>query len=429
MKLLLKQVTICDKLSPHNGSTKDILIINGKITSIEDSIDAGDAEVIEEKDVLVSPGWVDVFAHFNDPGNEYKETIETGIEAATAGGYTNVFVLPNTNPVVGNKSLVEYIAQKAKHAIVNVFPLGSITKNAEGKELAEMYDMRKSGAIAFTDGTNPVQTPGLFLKALQYVRAFDGTLIQLPIDRSIGKHGLMNEGITSTRLGLPGLPAIAEELIITRDIELTKYTGSKLHITGVSTAKGLALIAGAKAAGVKISCSVTPYHLFFCDEDLVTYDTNLKVDPPLRTRQDMVALREGVLNGTIDCISSHHLPQDWDHKVCEFEYAQPGINALQSTFNVINHTFPALPVDRLIEILSTKARQLFSLQQNAIDVNNDADLTIFTRSGETTLTTETNKSRSNNNPFINLSLRGAVLGVINKEKKSLNINHQAWNQK
>lgn len=420
MKLLLKQVTIADKLSPYNGLVKDILIEDGLITAIDNAFEATGAKVIEGENVFASQGWVDIFSHFNDPGFEFKETLETGAIAAASGGFTNVFVLPDTNPVISNKSLVEYVIQKSKALPVNILPLGSVTKNVEGKELAEMYDMRNAGAIAFSDGLHPVQTPGLFLKALQYAKAFEGVLIQLPADRSIGTFGLMNEGITSTKLGLPGMPALAEEIMVSRDIELTKYTGGKLHITGISTAKSLALITKAKQQGISITCSVTPYHLFFCDEDLHEYDTNLKVDPPLRSRNDMLALQQGVGNGMIDCIATHHLPQDWDNKVCEFEYAKPGMIGLETCFSIINTILSNLGVERLADLLSNNAREIFSLDKHPININSIADITLFERDTEYTFNQAHIRSKSNNTPFINKQLKGKVIGIINKDKLYLN---------
>jgi len=418
MKILLKQVTIADPLSPFNGSVKDILIVNGIVSRVADTITN---EHGAEDDIQIvtggtlSPGWVDIFSHFCDPGFEYRETLESGAAAAAAGGFTQVFVLPNTNPCVQNKSQVEYIVQKSKHLPVTIHPLGAVTKGIEGKELAEMYDMQNSGAIAFSDGIQPVQSPGLMLKALQYVKAFNGVVIQVPLDKSIGQHGLMNEGIISTRLGLPGIPAIAEELIIQRDIELLKYTGSKLHITGVSTAKGLTLIQKAKEEGLDVTCSVAPYQLYFCDEDLQGYDTNLKVNPPLRTRTDMMALREAVQNGLVDCIASHHLPQNWDSKTCEFEYAKNGMLGLQTAYAAVNTAVPGLTTNRVVDLFSQNARRIFNLPLVTIKEGAAAEFTLFAPAGQFTLRKEDIKSKSYNTPFVQVPLTGKVAGIIAKD--------------
>ena len=419
MKLLLRQVTLSDKNSPHNGLVKDILIINGIIKSIENNINTADAQVINAENLFVSFGWVDVFAHFNDPGFEYKETLETGANAAAAGGFTHVFVLPNSQPVTDNKAAVEYIVQKSKALPVNIHPLGAVSKKTEGKEPAEMYDMHNSGAIAFSDGLRPVQSPGLLLKALQYVKAVDAVIIQLPVDESIAKAGLMNEGITSTQLGLPGIPSIGEELMISRDIELAKYTHSKLHITGISTAKGIAMVQSAKADGVQVSCSVTPNHLMFCDEDLLTYDTNLKVNPPLRNSADMMALRNAVETGIVDCIATHHLPQDWDSKNCEFEYAQPGTIGLETAFGIVNQLFTEMSTDKLVDLLSENARTIFFTNKNSIAEGEIADLTLFERDSEYNFDVKNIKSKSRNTAFTDKPLKGKVFGIINKDKVHL----------
>lgn len=416
MKILVKQAVIADPNSPFNGQVTDILIEEGIITSIAPLLSKPTDEVISAEGLTIAPGFVDIFANFCDPGYEYKETLETGAEAAAAGGFTRVFVIPNTQPVVDSKSQVEYISQQSKSLPVTIYPLGSITKGIEGKVLAEMYDMRQSGAIAFSDGTLPVQSPGLLLKALQYVKAFDGVLIQLPLDKSIGAGGLINEGVISTRLGLPGIPALAEEIIIKRDIDLLRYTGSKLHITGISTAKGLELIAAAKKEGLSISCSVTPYHLFFCEEDMQTYDTNLKVNPPLRSKSDMLALREGVLSGTVDCIASHHMPQDWDNKTCEFEYAKNGMTGLETSFAVVNHLLPELKPERLIALFSLNARNIFQLPATNIAEGNVAELTLFSKKAITQISKENLKTKSPNTPFMERELNGKVLGIIHKSQ-------------
>lgn len=422
MKILVRQVTIADPNSPFNGQVTDILIHGAQIAKIAPQISDTADEIIEADGLCVSPGWVDIFSHFCDPGYEYKETLETGADAAAAGGFTHVFVLPNTQPVVDSKTQVEYISQKSRSLPVTIHPLGAITKGIEGKDLAEMYDMKNSGAIAFSDGISPVQSPGLFLKALQYVKAFDGVLVQLPLDKSIGAGGLINEGVISTRLGLPGIPSLAEEVIIKRDIDLLRYTQSRLHITGISTKNSLALIAAAKKEGLNISCSVTPYHLFFCDEDLQTYDTNLKVNPPLRSKEDMLALRDAVVNGLVDCIASHHMPQDWDNKVCEFEYAKNGMTGLETSFAVVNHLLPELTPARIAALYSLSARNIFHLPITAIAEGNTAELTLFTQKEKTQISKSRLKTESSNTPFLDRELDGKILGIIHKGKLTLNQN-------
>ncbi len=421
MNILLRQVLIADATSTFNGTVQDILIQNGTIRSIGPSPSTpADTQVIESEGWVASPGWVDVFAHFCDPGLEFRETLESGAQAAAAGGYSHVFTLPNTQPAVYNKTQVEYIVQQSARLPVSLHPLGAITKGLEGKELAEMYDMKSSGATAFSDGIYPVQSPGLLLKALQYVKAFDGVVIQLPLDDSIGKQGLMHEGIVSTRLGLPGIPALAEELIIHRDIELLRYTGSKLHITGVSTAKAVALIAQAKAEGLQLTCSVTPYHLSFCDEDLQTYDTNLKVNPPLRSREDMLALREAVKKGLIDAIASHHLPQNWDHKTCEFEYAKPGMTGLQTAYAAVHTAVEGLTEQQTTALFGGNTRTIFGLPAATIAENGHADITLFKPAGNTTLSKSNNRSKSLNTAFLDKTLNGQVIGIIHKGNIHLN---------
>ena len=418
MKVLIKQAHIICSSSPFHGQVKDILIIDGIIDKIADNITENAEEIIANDNMHVSIGWMDVFAHFTDPGYEHKETLATGAAAAAAGGFTDVMIVPNTNPAVSSKSQVEYIVQKSVALPVNIYPIASITKNTEGTALAEMYDMHASGAIAFSDGTQPVQSPGLLLKALQYVLAINATIIQVPDDKSISAHGLMNEGIASTRLGLPGKPAIAEELMIVRDIELLKYTKSKLHITGVSTKKGIELIAAAKKEGLNISCSATPYHGWFCDEDLAAYDSNLKVNPPLRTRADMMAVRQAIQDGTADCIASHHFPQHWDDKTCEFEYAKNGMIGLQTLFAAVNSFENDLP--KLIDQLTIAPRNIFGLSLPQIKEGNLACITLFNPLQQYIFEERMILSKSHNSPFIGKTLKGKVIGIINKNKTVIN---------
>lgn len=414
MSVLIKQVVIVCKESPFNGQCKDILIQDGNITAIADLINQPAERVIAVDGLHVSIGWMDSFAHFCDPGFEYRETIESGTLAAAAGGFTDVLLLPNTDPVVCTKSQVEYISQKTTSAGVKVYPLGAVTKNAAGKELAEMYDMANSGAIAFSDGLNPIQDGSLLLKALQYVKTIDGTVIQVPDDKTIGGNGLMNEGIISTQLGLPGKPAMAEEIMVARDIELAKYASSNLHFTGISSAKSLEHIRAAKEEGIKISCSVTPYHLFFSDDDLQHYDTNLKVNPPIRTQSDRQSLLQGLLEGTIDFVASHHVPQHHDAKVCEFEYAKNGMVGLESLFgavwSVLNEKWT---IAELVERLSVSPRKTFGLSIPQIKEGNTATLTLFNPNASHQFEENNIQSNCINSAFIGKQLMGKVIGIIN----------------
>ena len=420
MTILLRQVKIADTKSPFNGLVKDILLQDHQIISISDKYKGEADQTIELKSAFVSPGFVDPFVHFCDPGMEHRETLHSGAEAAQQGGFTTVFVIPNTKPVIDTKSQVTYIKQHSQDLPIHILPIGALSKKLEGKDLAEMIDMHSNGAVAFSDGLYPVQSTLLFLKALQYVKAFEGVVIQMPIDKSLGSLGLMNEGLLSTRLGLPGIPSIAEELIIHRDIELLKYTHSKLHITGVSTAKGIALIAAAKKEGLQITCSVTPYHLFFTEEDLNNYDTLLKVFPPLRTLDDQKALIAAVENGTVDCISTHHMPQDWDGKTIEFENAKAGIASIETSFAAVKQVIPSLSEIKLSELFSTNARSIFNLNAASITEGAEAELTLFSTKESTSLSKESSKSKSANSPFWNIALSGKVLGTYVKGRLSIN---------
>lgn len=421
MQVLIKQAKIISPASPLNGLTKDILITNGIIAKIADFITESAAQVIEQAGLCISIGWVDVFSSFGDPGFEYKETLETGTAAAAAGGFTEVMVLPNTNPVVQSKTQVEYIVQKSKALPVTVYPIGAVTKNAEGKDLAEMYDMHQSGARAFGDGVHTVQSSGILLKALQYVKSFEGIVIQIPDDKSIGANGLMNEGIVSTQLGLPGKPAIAEELMVARDIKLARYTDSKIHFTGISSAKSLEYIKRAKEGGIAVTCSVTPYHLFFTDEDVRGYDTNLKVNPPIRTETDRQALLKAVTDGTVDCIATHHFPQNWDSKTCEFEYAKEGMIGLETLFGVLGKTVIGnWSLEKCIDALSIAPRTIFGLPVPEIKEGAAANITLFDAAAEYVFEEPMIRSKSKNSPFIGKELKGKVIGIINKGKIVLN---------
>ncbi len=414
MKVLIKNATLLSPSSPFHGKIQDFFIDNGIISKIGNGLKINADKTIEIKGLCVSCGWVDCFANFCDPGQEYKETLETGANAAAAGGFTEVMLIPNTQPVVYNKSQVEYLIQKSKSLPVKIHPIGAITKNAEGKELSELYDMYNTGAISFSDGLNPVQSSGILQKALEYILTIDATIIQLPDDKSIGTHGLINEGEVSVKLGLQGKPALSEELMIARDIELVRYTNSKIHFTGISTRKSLELIAAAKKEGLHVSCSVTPYHLFFCEDDLVNYDTNLKVNPPLRTKEDREALREGIKNGVIDFIASHHQPQGWDNKVCEFEYAKNGMEGLESVFGAAGTC--GISTDIFVKMQTENIRKIFNLPVPSITEGENANLTFFIPDEEHVFEEKNIFSKCRNNAFVGKKLKGKVIGIINGDK-------------
>lgn len=416
MTVLIKQARIIDPSSPYNETRQDILVESGIIKNIGSDLHNTEGETVSASGLHVSPGWVDIFSNFSDPGYEFRETLESGSRAAAAGGFTDVFVIPNTKPVTDNKSQVEYLSRKSGSLAANIHPIGAVSKNAEGKDLAEMYDMRNSGAVAFSDGTNPVQSGGLLLKALQYVKAFDGVIIQIPDDKSVGANGLIHEGIISTRLGLAGKPMMAEELLVARDIKLARYTDSKLHFTAITSPRSLDYIRRAKDAGLPVTCSVTPYHLFFTDEALKDYDTNLKVYPPLRSAAEQSVLLNAVADGTIDCIATHHMPYDYDSKVLEFEYAKNGMTGLETCYPVLKTILPAVSEKRWVELLSLNARRIFGLETPVINNNNNACLTLFNPEGKTKIEAGEFYSRSVNTPFAGKELNGEVFGTVQQDK-------------
>ena len=416
MKVLIKKAQINDPGSSHHGKRSDILIEAGLIKDIQATIQADAERVIDGSDLHVSPGWVDVFANFADPGQEYKETLQTGANAAAAGGFTDVFVIPNTSPVIDAKSAVEYVRHKSASLPVNIYPIGAISRHAEGKDLAEMYDMRASGAIAFSDGLNPVQSAGVLVKALQYVKTFDGVVIQIPDDKSVGSHGLMHEGIVSTQLGLAGKPLLAEELLVARDIKLARYANSKLHFTAVTSPKSLEYIRRAKESGIQVTCSVTPFHLFFTDSDIQQYDTNLKVYPPLRPPNIVEALRKAVSDGVVDCIATHHLPHETDSKVVEFETAANGMIGLETCYAALKTAMPGISEARWAELLSLNPRQIFGLDKVTIEKDSPAVVTIYQPAEQIKVTEAFFKSRSRNSAFTGKTLNGRIVGIINKDK-------------
>lgn len=410
MTILVRQVLIKDFSSPHHNARKDILIKDGIIQQIADHVSEQADQVVEANNLMASPGWVDIFVSGTDPGFEFKDDLHSLAKSATKGGFTHLFLTPNTHPVTQTKTGVEYIARHHSPFPVALHPIGAISKNTEGKELAEIYDMQLSGAVAFSDGNKPMQSAGILIKALQYVSAFKGTIIQVPDDRSIAPHGLMNESIVSTQVGLPGKPALAEEIMVARDLALAKYTGAHLHLTGISLSSSINLIKQAKAEGINVTASTTTHHLTFTENDLlVDYNTLLKVNPPLRSESDRQALIQAVKDGTVDVVTTHHTAQHTDAKICEFEYAGYGMLGLEAAFGVLQNC--GLSVDEILNAICFKPRSLFKLS-GGISEGEKADLTIFNPDQTYTLTEASLGSKSKNCPYIHTTLKGQVIGQI-----------------
>lgn len=410
MTILLRNALIKDKFSKHFNQRRDILIDQGIIIQIAATIVRQADTIINAKGHSASPGWVDVFVSGTDPGFEFKDDVRTTAHSAAQGGYTHVFLTPNTLPVVQNKTAVEYLVGRDTGMPVAFHPIGAVTRNTEGKELTEMYEMKQSGAIAFGDGNKPVQSAGLLIKALQYVKAFNGTIIQLADDPSVSPNGLMNEGIVSTQVGLPGKPALSEEITIRRDITLAEYTESNLHITGVSLATSLEIIRQAKATNSRISCSVPIHNLVFTHQALLNgYNPFYKLTPALRSETDRRALVEGVKDGTIDIISTHHTAQHNDVKSCEFEYAAYGALGLESAFGTLLAL--GFNTDTVLDAICYRPRSIFGFK-SSIEEGQLADITLFTENEQLEFTQAMNKSKSKNSPYIGTQLKGRVIGTL-----------------
>ncbi len=414
MTILIRDAAIIDPTSSANEKRQDILIVDGKITRIGKVTDATADTVIEGPGLCVSVGWMDMHANFCDPGFETKEDLHTGMAAAAAGGFTAVAVMPNTHPVIHSKSEVEYITQKTKANIVDVYPIGCVSHNREGTDMAELYDMQQSGAVAFSDGTRPVADAGLLSRALLYAKGINAQIIQYADDATISGKGKMNEGITSTLLGLKGIPALAEELMIARDIYLAEYNDASLHFTTVSTAGSVELIRAAKKKGLKITADVSAHHLVLDETALEDFDTHYKVKPPLRTTADIAALKKGLQDGTIDAICSQHTPEDTEHKQVEFEIAGYGMLGLQTAFALANQAVgKELGLPQLIEKLAINPRKILGLPIPELKEGAFANLTVFAPEKTWTLEVKNICSKSKNTPFIVQTLQGKVVAVIN----------------
>ncbi|SEF85533.1 dihydroorotase [Flavobacterium urumqiense] len=413
MKIIIREAKIIDSKSPFHNQTLDILIVDGFIKKIGvDLPNSENAEEVKLDNLHVSQGWFDSSVSFGEPGYEDRETIGNGLNTASKSGFTAIALQPNSSPIIDNQSQVNFVLNKAHGFATQLFPIGALTKESEGKDMAELYDMQKSGAVAFGDYTKSLDNANLLKIALQYVQDFDGLVIAFAQDDKLKGSGVANEGLVSTQLGLKGIPNLAEELQIARNLFLLEYTGGKLHIPTISTARSVQLIKEAKAKGLNITCSVAVHHLVLTDSTLEGFDTRYKVSPPLRTETDRKALLKGIKDGTIDMITSDHNPIDIEHKKMEFDTAKNGTIGLESAFGAL---MTVLPLETIIEKL-TAGKAVFSIESHSIEEALKANLTLFNPKPKSIFTKSNILSKSKNSAFLGMEIKGKVYGIVNQRK-------------
>ncbi len=413
MKVIIREATIIDAKSEFHHQTVDVQINNGVFEKIATSLPSDSKyKEVKHPNLHLSQGWFDSSVSLGEPGFEDRETIANGLDVAAKSGFTGIALQPNTSPVLDNQSQIHFVQQKAKDAATDLFPIGAFTKNSEGTDLAELYDMKNAGAIAFGDYTKNISNANLLKIGLQYVQDFDGLVIAFCQDEKIKGSGVVNEGIVSTRLGLKGIPNLAEELIVARNLFLLEYTGGKLHIPTVSTAQSVELIRQAKKKGLNVTCSAAVHHLVLTDDVLDTFDSRYKVSPPLRNEADRKALLKGISDNTIDCITSDHNPMDIENKKMEFDTAKNGTIGLESAFGAL---LTVLPLDTIIEKL-TFARTVFNLPSHGIKVGNSVNISLFSTTDEWVFSKENILSKSKNSAFLQQKMKGRVNGIYNNNQ-------------
>ena len=426
MQILLRSAHIIDPQSAFNRLIRDVLIDNGLVRQIADSIEAPDGcQLVDRPNLHVSPGWFDMRVSAGDPGFEHKEDLTSVCRAAVAGGFTDIAVLPNTQPVLDSKDTLGYVRRMAEGQPVGVHPIAAITKRTQGEDFTDMIDLHHAGAVAFSDGEHPLQNADLLLKTLQYLRPFGGLLMNRPEETGLTYFGQMHEGVQSTLLGLKGMPTLAEVVMIERDLRLLAYVleGEKraissppsapspfLHFSCLSSAQSVALIRGAKERGLPVSCDVAAHQLVFDDSALADFDTNFKVNPPFRSRADAAALWAGLSDGTIDAIVSDHSPQDNESKQIEFDQAEFGITGLETVFGAIVTHNAGLTLSQLVNVLAINPRRILRLPAVSIAEGQPATLTLFDPTAQWTFSRSVSKSK--NSPFLGQSFTGQVLGTI-----------------
>ncbi len=418
MKLLIANGHLIDPQGKENTGM-NVLIEDGKVSAWlrQDETAPEDAEVFDASGLLVAPGFIDLHVHLREPGQEHKETIASGAAAAVAGGWTSVCPMPNTNPINDNAAITRYMIEQAEHAqLANVFPIGAITKSSDGRELAEMGEMKAAGAVAVSDDGRPVPNAGMMLRAMQYAKDFDLPVIDHCEDKSLSSGGVMHEGKMSLLLGLKGMPALAEDLDVVRDILLAKETGAHIHIAHVSTKGAIEIIRRAKNEGINVTCEVTPHHFTLTDKIVEGYDTNTKMAPPLRSQEHLEAILEGIKDGTIDAIATDHAPHHADEKALEYDRAPFGITGLETAvglaFNELVHK-GVIDLAKLVQLCSTNPAKIFKLQNRGTLVPGSfADVTIIDPDLEWTYRNADSKSKSKNSPFDNWKFFGGVVATI-----------------